>query len=142
MLRRERPADWPTPAGLLNWVDEGEANRVMTYALSGQDFKHIVAFLERDAHDQGRPLMEDRALVVFSGLTALCARSGNRLTWNVAVPWPAEALEQLGSRRYVSEAGDDHTAKPDPQAKLDRCACARASAPCLISSAMTRRASC
>lgn len=77
---RERPRDWPTPAGLLNWVDEGEANRIMTYALSG-----------------------------------------SRLTWNVAVPWAAEELEQLGSRRYVSLEGDAGDAQQDPQAKLDRC---------------------
>jgi hypothetical protein len=62
-------------------VDEGEANRIMTYALSGE-----------------------------------------RLTWNVAVPWPAEHLEQLGSRRYVSLAGDaGEGSRQDPQAKLDRC---------------------
>ena len=78
--RRERPRDWPTPAGLLNWVDEGEANRIMTYALSG-----------------------------------------GRLTWNVAVPWAAQDLEALGSRRYVSLEADAGDARQDPQAKLDRC---------------------
>lgn len=36
------------------------------------------------------------------------------------MPWPAEELEQLGSRRYVSEAGDDGAAPQDPQDKLDR----------------------
>ncbi|CAL8467996.1 g7534 [Coccomyxa elongata] len=73
---RKRPADWPTPAGLLNFIDDGEKRKVMTYALSG-----------------------------------------NRLTWNVAVPWAAEDLGRLGNQRYITENGG----AGDPQGKLDRC---------------------
>lgn len=25
------------------------------------------------------------------------------LTWNVAVPWPLEKLDQLGNRRYIAQ---------------------------------------
>ncbi|KAK9901587.1 hypothetical protein WJX75_003519 [Coccomyxa subellipsoidea] len=73
---RERPADWPTPAGLLNFIDDGEKRKVMTYALSG-----------------------------------------NRLTWNVAVPWAEADLTRLGNQRYITENGG----AGDPQGKLNRC---------------------
>lgn len=79
---RSRPDYWPTSAGLLNWTDEEEVHRVMTYALSG-----------------------------------------NRLTWNVAVPWPFEKLDQLGSRRYIAQA-DDTNGAADPAGKRNRWACA------------------
>lgn len=72
---RERPADWPTPAGLLNFIDDGEKRKVMTYALSG-----------------------------------------NRLTWNVAVPWAEADLTRLGNQRYITENGG----AGDPQGKLNR----------------------
>ncbi len=47
------------------------------------------------------------------------ALSGNRLTWNVAVPWPFEKLDQLGSRRYIAQA-DDSAASADPSGKHRR----------------------
>ena len=47
------------------------------------------------------------------------ALSGNRLTWNVAVPWPFEKLDQLGSRRYIAQA-DDSAASADPSGKRRR----------------------
>ncbi|EIE20795.1 FAD/NAD(P)-binding domain-containing protein [Coccomyxa subellipsoidea C-169] len=78
---RERPADWPTPAGLLNFIDDGEKRKVMTYALSG-----------------------------------------NRLTWNVAVPWAEADLTRLGNQRYIVENGSTG----DPRGKLDRCLAALA----------------
>lgn len=51
------------------------------------------------------------------------ALSGNRLTWNVAVPWPSENLDQLGSRRYIAQA-DDTDGVADPAGKRNRWACA------------------
>ena len=51
------------------------------------------------------------------------ALSGNRLTWNVAVPWPFERLDQLGSRRYIAQA-DDTNGAADPAGKRNRWACA------------------
>lgn len=44
------------------------------------------------------------------------ALSGNRLTWNVAVPWAAEDLGRLGNQRYITE----NSGAGDPQGKLDR----------------------
>lgn len=47
------------------------------------------------------------------------ALSGNRLTWNVAVPWPAQNLDQLGSRRYIAQS-DNSAGAADPDGKQDR----------------------
>ena len=44
------------------------------------------------------------------------ALSGDRLTWNVAVPWAAEELGRLGNQRYITEDGG----AGDPKGKLDR----------------------
>lgn len=55
------------------------------------------------------------------------ALSGNRLTWNVAVPWPFEKLDQLGSRRYIAQANDS-AASADPSGKRRR----SVHSPCLI----------
>ena len=47
------------------------------------------------------------------------ALSGNRPTWNVAVPWPFEKLDRLGSRRCIAQA-DDSSASADPSGKRSR----------------------
>ena len=44
------------------------------------------------------------------------ALSGNRLTWNVAVPWAEADLTRLGNQRYIVENGSTG----DPRGKLDR----------------------
>lgn len=50
------------------------------------------------------------------------ALGDGRLTWNVAVPWPAAELHRLGNRRYILVDADDKDGRPAeiPQAKLDR----------------------
>jgi len=44
------------------------------------------------------------------------ALPGNRLTWNVAVPWPEADLRRLGNQRYITANGGPG----DSQGKLDR----------------------
>ena len=105
-LPRQRPPDWPTSAGLLNYIDGGEKRKVG--AVVGR-----VQFAATKGMTCGVCMV--RLMRMMQVMTY--ALDGGRLTWNVAVPWAPADLDQLQNRRYIT---DDSDAKVNPRSKLDR----------------------